>query len=77
MIGSMVQMIVVFGEIGFLMNVDSDEGLAVCFWGCMCWKTLGDKMIQIERAANGRPFYLYWEEDFPVFLTAFAACVIR
>jgi len=36
MIGSMGQMSVVFGEIGFLMNVDSDEGLAVCFWGCMC-----------------------------------------
>ena len=34
--GLMVQMIVVFGEIGFLMNVDSDEGLVVCFWGCMC-----------------------------------------
>ncbi len=28
----MVQMIVVFGEIVFLMNEDSNEGLAVCFW---------------------------------------------
>ncbi len=33
MIGSMSQMSVVFGEIVFLMNEDSNEGLAVCFLG--------------------------------------------
>jgi hypothetical protein len=50
-----------FYETKVLRNDGPDEGMVVCF-GVVCMKTVGEKITQIERAANGRPFYFFWEE---------------
>jgi hypothetical protein len=50
-----------FYETKVLRNDGPDEGMVVCF-GVVCMKTVGEKITQRKRAANGRPFSLCWEE---------------
>jgi hypothetical protein len=66
-----------FYETKVLRNDGPDEGMVVCFGGCLYENRWRENYTK-RKGGQWPPFlFVLGKKDAPVFVTAFAACVIR